>query len=190
MPRTRAQAGRVEEQQLADSLEQVPMGIKRAAQMMPVMSRNLSCRHFTNSILEGTTTESAHAPVAHCISTGVGFETDQDSRLSFPATKGLMCLSFSAFLSTVLTVGRASPSSRRKHKAFPSIFGGCRSPPSQCDCQRCFSPLYTTTLHWELILFPVSASETNIRSLFPPSPLLGAGSCCSTPFLRLRYLPQ
>lgn len=53
--------------------------------------RALSCRHFAKSIPEGPVSKSAPTPVpvAHSVSSGVGCETDQASRLSFPATEGL-----------------------------------------------------------------------------------------------------
>jgi len=54
MPRTGSSATmRVEEQELAESLEQMPMGGRRLPCMMPVTSRNPAYGHFINSIFHG-----------------------------------------------------------------------------------------------------------------------------------------
>lgn len=78
-------SGSVEEKKLAGSLEQMPIGIKRA-----VISS--VCEHFAVNILESGVTESAQAsPVAHFINTGTGCKADQVSRLGLLAAEYLLC---------------------------------------------------------------------------------------------------
>lgn len=166
----------------------MPIGRKRA-----VTSRDPMCAYFTVNILDSSVTEPAWAspPVAHFISTGAGCKADQASRLTLPAAKFLLRFvllhlpkhpSYSKKSKTLLLLRTQSISIDFWRLSLDT------SPP--CHNAITIDALPNIILQWESTLLVASTSKTNINSLFALSPCLGAGSCCSTAFLLLRYLPQ